>query len=37
MDLNENYEHEYTQDERITKTIFTGYTLTQKFAINLLR
>jgi hypothetical protein len=33
IDLNENYEHEYNQDGRITKTIFTGYTLTQKVAI----
>ncbi|MDR0685614.1 MAG: SIMPL domain-containing protein [Spirochaetaceae bacterium] len=33
IDLNENYEHEYNQDGRITKTIFTGYTLTQKVTI----
>ncbi|MDR0637635.1 MAG: SIMPL domain-containing protein [Spirochaetaceae bacterium] len=31
--LNENYEREYNQDGRITKTIFTGYTLTQKVTI----
>jgi hypothetical protein len=31
--LNENYEHEYNQDGRITKTIFTGYTLTQRVTI----
>jgi hypothetical protein len=33
IDLNENYEHEYNQDGRIIKTIFTGYTLTQKVTI----
>jgi hypothetical protein len=33
IDLNENYEHEYNQEGRITKTIFTGYTLTQKVTI----
>jgi hypothetical protein len=33
IDLNENYEHEYNQDGRITKTIFTGYTLTQRVTI----
>ncbi|MHB9293973.1 hypothetical protein Holit_03092 [Hollandina sp. SP2] len=33
IDLNENYEHEYNQDGRITKTIFTGYTLTQRITI----
>ena len=31
--LNENYEHEYNQDGRIIKTIFTGYTLTQMVTI----
>jgi hypothetical protein len=31
--INENYEHEFNQDGRITKTIFTGYTLTQRVAI----
>jgi hypothetical protein len=33
IDLNENYEHEYNQDGRIAKTIFTGYTLTQRVTI----
>jgi hypothetical protein len=37
IDLNENYEHEYNQDGRIAKTIFTGYTLNQKVTINLLQ
>ena len=31
--LTENFEYEYNQDGRITKTIFTGYTLTQNVTI----
>jgi hypothetical protein len=31
--MNENFEHEYNQDGRITKTIFTGYTLVQRITI----
>ncbi|MDR2921797.1 MAG: SIMPL domain-containing protein [Treponema sp.] len=31
--INENYDHEYNQDGRITKTIFAGYTLVQGIKI----
>jgi hypothetical protein len=31
--MNENYDHEYNQDGRITKTIFIGYTLVQGITI----
>ena len=33
IDISENYEHEFNQDGRITKTIFKGYTLTQRVTI----
>ena len=33
IDLKENYEHEFNQDGKITKTVFTGYTLTQRVTI----
>jgi hypothetical protein len=33
IEMKENYDYEYNQDGRITKTIFTGYTLTQRITI----
>jgi hypothetical protein len=33
IETNENYEYNYNQDGRITKTIFVGYTLTQRVTI----
>ncbi|GHV94463.1 SIMPL domain-containing protein [Spirochaetia bacterium] len=33
IETNENYDYEYNQDGRITKTIFAGYTLTQRVTI----
>ena len=33
INIKENYEYEYNQDGRITKTTFSGYTLTQRVTI----
>jgi hypothetical protein len=33
IEMKENYDREYSQDGKITKTIFTGYTLTQRVTI----
>jgi hypothetical protein len=33
IEMSENYDYEYNQDGRITKTVFAGYTLTQRVAI----
>jgi hypothetical protein len=33
IDLNKNYEYEYSEDGRVKKTLFSGYTLTQRVTI----